>query len=90
VATCNIIAGGVGITLTAASHVIFQDLDWVPANHLQAEDRAYRLRQTNRVTVEYMLADGTLDVFIALASRSQASPDQYDRIGGSAERVGAR
>jgi hypothetical protein len=51
--------------LKAASHVIFQDLDWVPANHLQAEDRAYRLGQTDRVTVEYMLADGTLDVFIA-------------------------
>ena len=65
VAVCNIIAGGVGITLTAATHVIFQDLDWVPANHLQAEDRAYRMGQTERVTVEYMLADGTLDVFIA-------------------------
>jgi SWI/SNF-related matrix-associated actin-dependent regulator of chromatin subfamily A-like protein 1 len=65
VAICNIIAGGVGITLTAATHVIFQDLDWVPANHLQAEDRAYRMGQTERVTVEYMLADGTLDVFIA-------------------------
>src|SRR6478735_4888755 len=49
----------------AATHVIFQDLDWVPANHLQAEDRAYRMGQTERVTVEYMLADGTLDVFIA-------------------------
>ena len=65
VAICNIIAGGVGITLTAATHVIFQDLDWVPANHLQAEDRAYRMGQTEPVTVEYMLADGTLDVFIA-------------------------
>jgi SWI/SNF-related matrix-associated actin-dependent regulator 1 of chromatin subfamily A len=64
-AICNIIAGGVGITLTAGTHVIFQDLDWVPANHLQAEDRAYRMGQTERVTVEYMLADGTLDVFIA-------------------------
>jgi SWI/SNF-related matrix-associated actin-dependent regulator 1 of chromatin subfamily A len=64
-AVCNIIAGGVGITLTAGTHVIFQDLDWVPANHLQAEDRAYRMEQTERVTVEYMLADGTLDVYIA-------------------------
>jgi hypothetical protein len=44
---------------------IFQDLDWVPANHLQAEDRAYRLGQRERVTVGYMLADGTLDVYIA-------------------------
>jgi SWI/SNF-related matrix-associated actin-dependent regulator 1 of chromatin subfamily A len=65
VAVCNIIAGGVGITLTAGTHVIFQDLDWVPANLLQAEDRAHRLGQTGRVTVEYMFADGTLDVFIA-------------------------
>jgi SWI/SNF-related matrix-associated actin-dependent regulator 1 of chromatin subfamily A len=64
-AVCNIIAGGVGITLTAGTHVIFQDLDWVPANHLQAEDRAYRLGQKDRVTVEYILADGTLDIFIA-------------------------
>lgn len=62
---CNLIAGGVGITLTAGSHVIFQDLDWVPANHLQAEDRAYRLGQKARVTIEYFIADRTLDGYIA-------------------------
>jgi SWI/SNF-related matrix-associated actin-dependent regulator 1 of chromatin subfamily A len=65
VALCNIIAGGVGITLTAGTHVIFQDLDWVPANHAQAEDRCYRLGQDQRVTVEYFHADGTLDGYIA-------------------------
>jgi SWI/SNF-related matrix-associated actin-dependent regulator 1 of chromatin subfamily A len=65
VALCNIIAGGVGITLTAGTHVIFQDLDWVPANHAQAEDRCYRLGQKSRVTVEYFLAAGTLDTYIA-------------------------
>ncbi|MBT7486322.1 MAG: DEAD/DEAH box helicase [Rhodospirillales bacterium] len=65
VALCNIIAGGVGITLTAGTHVIFQDLDWVPANHAQAEDRCYRLGQDRRVTVEYFHADGTLDGYIA-------------------------
>jgi hypothetical protein len=65
VAICNIIAGGVGITLTAGTHVIFQDLDWVPANHAQAEDRCYRLGQTKRVTVEYLHAEGSLDGYIA-------------------------
>jgi SWI/SNF-related matrix-associated actin-dependent regulator 1 of chromatin subfamily A len=61
----NITAGGIGITLTAASHVIFQDLDWVPASLAQAEDRAYRLGQRKRVTVEYLLCDGSLDVYMA-------------------------
>jgi SWI/SNF-related matrix-associated actin-dependent regulator 1 of chromatin subfamily A len=65
VMVANLIAGGVGITLTAGSHVIFQDLDWVPANFAQAEDRAYRMGQKSSVTVEYMLAAGTLDSFIA-------------------------
>ena len=65
VALCNLIAGGVGLNLTAATHVIFQDLDWVPANHLQAEDRCYRIGQTRQVTVEYLIADGTLDGYIA-------------------------
>tara|TARA_Y100000294_G_scaffold125596_1_gene117039 strand:- start:1759 stop:3030 length:1272 start_codon:yes stop_codon:yes gene_type:complete len=64
VALCNIIAGGVGITLTAGTHVIFQDLDWVPANHAQAEDRCYRMGQDQRVTVEYFHANGTLDSYI--------------------------
>jgi hypothetical protein len=45
--------------------VIFQDLDWVPANHAQAEDRCYRMGQDHRVTVEYFHADGTLDGYIA-------------------------
>jgi len=65
VALCNIIAGGVGITLTAGTRVIFQDLDWVPANHAQAEDRCYQLGRKSRVTVEYFLAAGTLDTYIA-------------------------
>lgn len=65
VVVCNIIAGGVGITLTASTHVIFQDLDWVPANHAQAEDRCYRMGQTRKVTVEYFHAEGSLDSYIA-------------------------
>jgi len=60
----NIQAGGVGLNLTAARQVVFNDLDWVPANHWQAEDRAYRIGQTGSVTVHYQVAAGTIDEFV--------------------------
>jgi len=60
----NIIAGGIGTNLTAATQVVFNDLDWVPANHWQAEDRAYRIGQTRTVNVTYMVAAGTIDDFV--------------------------
>ncbi len=60
----NIQAGGVGLNLTAARHVVFNDLDWVPANHWQAEDRAYRIGQTGTVNVHYLVASGTVDEFV--------------------------
>jgi SWI/SNF-related matrix-associated actin-dependent regulator 1 of chromatin subfamily A len=73
VMVANVIAGGVGITLTAARQVIFNDLDWVPANHWQAEDRAYRIGQTNTVNVTYFAAEGTIDEFVAHALRTKAA-----------------
>ena len=60
----NIIAGGIGTNLTAATQVVFNDLDWVPANHWQAEDRAYRIGQTRTVNVTYMVAADTMDDFV--------------------------
>ena len=60
----NIIAGGTGLNLTAATQVVFNDLDWVPTNHWQAEDRAYRIGQTRTVNVTYFIAQGTIDDFV--------------------------
>lgn len=60
----NIIAAGVGLTLTEGTVVIFNDLDWVPANHAQAEDRIHRIGQENDVHIIYLLFDDTLDTLM--------------------------
>jgi SWI/SNF-related matrix-associated actin-dependent regulator 1 of chromatin subfamily A len=57
----NLVAAGVGVSLTAATQVLFVDYSFVPAEHLQAEDRPYRIGQLNAVTVTYLSAVGTLD-----------------------------
>jgi SWI/SNF-related matrix-associated actin-dependent regulator 1 of chromatin subfamily A len=69
----NIVAGGVGLNLTAASQVVFNDLDWVPANHWQAEDRAYRIGQTRTVNVTYMVGTGTVDDFVQTVLEAKAA-----------------
>jgi SWI/SNF-related matrix-associated actin-dependent regulator 1 of chromatin subfamily A len=60
----NIIAGGVGITLTAGEVVIMNDLSFVPAHHSQAEDRAYRYGQQNSVLVYYPVFENTVEKII--------------------------
>ena len=60
----NIIAAGVGITLTAAETVIMNDLSFVPAHHSQAEDRAYRYGQKNNVLVYYPIFENTVEMII--------------------------
>jgi hypothetical protein len=57
----NIISAGVGITLTAATTVIFNSLDWVPGNIKQAIDRAYRIGQKNNVSVYFNIFEETVD-----------------------------
>ncbi len=57
----NLQAGSVGITLTAASDVLFVQMGWTPAEHDQAEDRCHRLGQTNNVQAYYMICAGTID-----------------------------
>lgn len=54
-------AGGVGLNLTRASHVIFCDPWWNPFVELQAEDRAYRMGQEKPVTIHRLICSETIE-----------------------------
>ncbi|XP_034096487.1 DNA annealing helicase and endonuclease ZRANB3 [Gymnodraco acuticeps] len=72
VAILSIQAAGQGLTLTAASHVVFAELYWNPGHIKQAEDRAHRIGQTASVNVHYLIAKGTFDtVMWAMLNRKE-------------------
>lgn len=65
-------AGGVGLNLTRASHVIHIDRWWNPAVENQATDRAYRIGQTNRVMVHKFITSGSLEENVDRMIREKA------------------
>jgi len=69
----NIKAAGVGITLTSAEAVIMNDLSFLPSDHAQAEDRAYRYGQKNNVLVYYPIFENTIEgiIYDILNSKKQ-------------------
>lgn len=54
-------AGGVGLNLTAASHVVHFDRWWNPAVEDQATDRAYRIGALRDVMVRKLVCQGTIE-----------------------------
>jgi SNF2 family DNA or RNA helicase len=66
-------AGGTGLNLTRATHVVHYDRWWNPAVEDQATDRAYRIGQDRTVTVHKLVTGGTLEERIAeLLERKRA------------------
>ena len=57
----SLMAGGVGLNLTAADYVIHMDPWWNPAIEDQATDRAHRMGQKRPVTVYSLVSRGTIE-----------------------------
>jgi superfamily II DNA or RNA helicase len=77
-------AGGSGLTLTAASHVVHVDRWWNPAVENQATDRAFRIGQKKNVLVHKFVCRGTIEEKIdALIDSKQGLSDEL--LAGGAE-----
>ncbi len=77
-------AGGVGLNLTAATHVFHFDRWWNPAVENQATDRAYRIGQTRTVHVHKFVVRGTLEERID--EMIEAKTELAENIIGAGER----
>ncbi len=76
-------AGGTGLNLTTATHVIHYDRWWNPAVEDQATDRAYRIGQDRPVTVHRLVTEGTVEDKVArlLAQKRELA----DKVIGTGE-----
>ncbi|RAN93830.1 Non-specific serine/threonine protein kinase [Micromonospora saelicesensis] len=76
-------AGGTGLTLTAANHVVHVDRWWNPAVEDQATDRAFRIGQRRRVQVRKFVCAGTVEEKVAALIADKRSLAQ--RVVGTGE-----
>lgn len=77
---CNIQSGGEGITLHAASDVLFVEFGWTPKDQDQAEDRLHRHGQRDSVTAWYLIGEGTVDeAILRVIERKRAIADPATR-----------
>ena len=73
---------GVGVNLTASSHVIFVEEVWNPSPISQAEDRAHRMGQKDTVLVQHLVANNTLDsrMMHVVVFKQRVADDCLDKV----------
>lgn len=74
----NLIAAGVGITLTKASNMVIVDYDWTPANMTQVEDRICRTGQTKSCNIYYICHESAVldQIFIEMITEKSENIDR--------------
>lgn len=77
VCALNIIAGGVGVTLTKAHDMIICDYDWTPSNMSQVEDRICRAGQTEPCQIHYIYCENAVldEIFVDMITGKSANID---------------
>ncbi|SCM02405.1 DNA helicase, putative [Plasmodium chabaudi chabaudi] len=76
-------AGGVGLNLIAANHVILMDQDWNPHNDRQAEDRVHRLGQKKEVYIYRLCCKNTIEETVLKCCKAKLHLDQA--FGGNSD-----
>jgi len=79
----GILAAGVGITLTAAQTMVFAEIDWVPGNLWQAEDRIHRIGQVGSALIQYLVVDGSIETNIlsTVLAKDRTAAAALDTLG---------
>lgn len=69
--------GGLGVNLTGANRIIIYDPDWNPATDTQARERAWRIGQTQDVTIYRLITVGTIEEKVKINEYSFYFPDIF-------------
>src|SRR5262249_23522269 len=65
--------GGTALTLHAATHVLFGEISWVPADNVQGAQRCHRIGQTSPVLARVVSLAGSIDEVVAAIVTKKAS-----------------